>query len=253
MMMYEKRLVPLVELPNGMSFEPGRDTVSWDFTLPPSVDPERLVMNLHAFQRIQSVAAFASSHIVQSVYGHSDLGYDNEQEPAVLSDPESPDKLPMKMYFKTVTTHELDKPEIAAGVVRTIEMIPHVSRELAWAYQLNKALRHSVNDAAYRHLVSRETPGKRMLHTLIAVPMAMSFEVSARIGDMSLAGEWAALYGGAYAALIGIDSTFMKRRSGEFHFSDRRWSVNPFGTWQPDRYMAVAVMSTVHPLIGYRS
>ncbi len=268
------RELPLASVPNYDQYDPEIDKISWDFSLPSSLDQERVVLNTTQLNRLQKIGAFRSSHFFEyrggvSQYDTSIAGINRDGsgvagksllvEESDLSESNLRDdatgllgKALMRDHFRTSTIHKLNKDEIASRVV-DYKQEKNISREEAWAKLLNMAVRQSMNESAYRHLVKRAHISKQTLDATVIGMNAGVIINNTLEHDPVAVGTTAGILGMCYALTVAGAAIINKTFEGETYFSERRWSLMPFGGWQPDRYLAFSGLSKVSPLIRYRS
>ena len=267
--MSAERYVPVSELPTFADFDPEVHRMSWDFSLPPTLDTERIFLDQRRLRRLQTVAAFSSNHV--SEYRGDRSEYDiaiagihadgtaiagrakriKEAETGrsrIQSD--NLDRSLMIDHFKASAFHELNRTEISSRVADTVSE-RGISREKAWVQELNNALEGSINAAASKHLVERSSVERRMTQTATVIVLVGSATRFAIDGD-----PWASVPIGGLASLwitrIGLTGLINKKKYGTSLISELRWSINPYASWQPDRYLATVALNSVTPLIRYR-
>lgn len=267
------RFVPLGELPGYDQFDPEADKLSWDFSLPPTIDQERIVLDTHSLSRQQNIGAIRSSHFTEYRGGSTEydvevtgINHDSTASAGKASVSKQADvsasgiqddlsgfgSYLMRDYFKTQSIHHLNKDEIASMVVELRDE-KQVSREQAWAKVLNSAVRNSMNDAAYQHLVDRKSVPMRVLDGAVIGANGGNIGADIVMHDPQMAGYLVGILGACYALTLGA-STFMNKCSyGDTFLKERRWSLMPWGGWQPDRYIALCGLGRVSPLIRYRT
>ena len=270
--MSAERYVPVSELPTFADFDPEVHRMSWDFSLPPVVDAERLVLNSSALRRIQTVAAFSRFHVHEYIGDTSeyDMGITGvsadgtatagatkvvkkaETGNANLQDDyiSLPESNFMNAYFRTAPVLRLNKPEIASRALDSIR--DGQVREKAWAYELNAALRQSMKIAAHQHLMARTGVLDKVAHMMVYSPLIGASLLDATQGRNDMFANDVAWFGINYALLTLLYSARIAKSTGNSHLAERRWSLNPFYGWQPDRYLATVALNSVTPLIRYR-
>jgi len=270
--MRAERYVPVSQLPSFTEFDPEIHRMSWDFQLPPVVDAERLVVNAGALRRIQTIASFSRVHVHEYVgdtseydasitgihangtatAGATKLVKKAETGNANLQDDyiSPPESKFMNSYFKTAPVLRLNKPEIASRARDSINA--GQLREKAWADELSAALHQSMTAAARQHLMARTPTSTKIIHAIGSSPL-IGFPISHIInsGSEHLPGD-VINFGLCYGLLLLFNSSQIARSLGDAHLKDRRWSLNPYNGWQPDRYLATVALSSVSPLIRYR-
>lgn len=272
--MGETRFVPVSLLPSlaQFDFENPEHRISWDFTLPPRVDEERIAIDMRALTRVQTMAAFRSNHVRdyigdRSEYevaitginadgtataGRAKLAKKAETSQTNLQDDFTGEfgETLMKNYFKTSPTHNLNKPELSSRVVDVLQN-RDIPREKAWANELNDSVVQSMNSAARKHLILRENMIPRIIDSAFISGYSIMYAVTNNSIEEALAhtATWSVILGAIHAS---INSAINKMLFDESFIADRRWSLHPFGNWQPDRYLATVALNSVSPLIRYR-
>lgn len=201
-------------------------------------------MDRQAMARVQRAAAFSSNHILEAQSFPEELstienGYVGQIEKTIN-----------KSYYNARAIHHFYRPEIEESVDEVIGN--GVAREKAWAAVLNTVLTSSVNDAAYKHLMGRERTSVKVAQTAVLSITGLAAAFSSVVSHPEISYELLGVIGGGYAMLVGVDGLMMQAVTQDDHMSKRRWSVNPFGRWQPDRYAATLALNKFHPLIQYR-
>lgn len=270
--MSENRFLPISQLPSFAEFDSEIHRMSWDFSLPPSADTERIAVDSRALRRVQSVVGFLSNHVREYVgdrseyevsitginadgsatAGKAKMAKKAETNQTFLVDEIDDDPYDelMKNYFMTSPLHRFNRTEIASRVVDVVRE-QGVVREKAWANELNDAFVDSMNGVAYKHLIRRDSLNSRVIDSLTLtalIPINAVLNSDPLLISIGIASG----YGMMSAVNFAKDSFINKYRYGESFFLNRRWTIQPFGDWQPDRYLATVALNSVSPLIRYR-
>ncbi len=269
--MSTSRFVPIAELPNAKNFDPENPAhnISWDFRLPPSIDDGRLLLDTKKLNLIHRVAAFSSTHVEEDFKGptsndksslvlYSDgtaalakATTRDETSMTILLD-DGPSFFTMMDYFTTRPVHFLNKTAIASNVVDRLRENNNITREEAWVYTLDEALRGSVNDAAKLHLTQRETPLMHNIDTGILSFYGLLLTKDILMQNPTGLGLDFMLLSTIYLFQITASAIVNNRYYGKTLLSERRWSLNPMSHAQPDRYLATVALNSVSPLIRYK-
>lgn len=267
------RFVPVSQLPGLAEFDPEIHNVSWDFTLPPSVDIERVCIDMKALNRTQKISALSSNHIREyvgdrseydiaiaginsdgtAIAGKAKLSKKAETDQSVLLDDITGEfgSSVMQNYFKARAIHKLNKTEIASRVLDGIRD-RGMLREKAWTFELNNALVKSVNDSARNNLMKRSSKSHKLLSAAGLTPGVLFITQDILLGRPEAAALVGVALGIAGVFVVSMDSLANKMAYGESLLSERRWSVLPVSGWQPDRYVATLALNSINPLIRYR-
>lgn len=270
--MSKNELVPVGNLPGMHEFDPEVHSASWDFSLPPTIDEDRIVLDGTALARLQKIGAIRSSHVLdyqggvtQYDIGVSDINPDGSALATKSKVAKQADKsesairddlhggyaaVVMNDYFKTRTIHRLNKDELSSVVV-DYRQEHKVTREEAWAKVLNVTLRESFDKTAYEHLIRRKAKPWRGIDTALIGLNAYSLAENTLAHDASGVALTASVLGGCYGLVVAGSALGNKHEFGETLLSERRWSLNPWGGWQPDRYLAIKGLSRMTPVIRY--
>ncbi len=266
-----KHKTPITELPSAGDGFDEDDQMTWDFTLPESLDAERIEINTARLRRLMSAAAFRRVHVgeytgetttftpnvnTMNAGGEATASLSGQLNEADTQQSRSFDdfhgklgQFVMKYHGKTSPVIRMNKSELVSKVVD--ERRNHdVTREAAWAQQLDLALRDGLVDVARSHLVGRESSlFSRYYMRGYYTYLAATTGIDAIQGDSPTS-----LY--AYVAMTGCLVTLQEwltsQVATENLVSARRWSTTPFNSEQWDRYGATLALAKTMPLIRAR-
>ncbi len=273
---HSERFVSIADIPS-LDERDENDRLTWDFTLPPSIDSERITVDMKMLSLIQNIGAMRSSHVLQydgestsftpdingmNMDGTASTALTGQMnqvptEKSNLSD-DAPDhpKL-MQDYFKTRTTHQLNKTEIVSQVADEISKRQNRShgeldREAAWAKVLDDTFNQSIRSASKAHLMNRTNSLAKAVHTGIYGYWSVDMGIDIANANIDRISSDIMVIGLIGVILAGADSLVMKKRHGDAHLQDRRWSLAVYGSMQPDRYFAINALSRTIPLISVK-
>lgn len=245
--------------------------VTWDFQLPPSVDAERLEVNVDRIKKITKVGYFLGHHIVgyqgevtSVTPGIAGINQDGTAissgvasvNKAPVSDSRIIDEYPgvptiMRRYHRTTAVHKLNKSEIASRVVDR-KRDSGVSSETAWAKELNSALAESIRDASSQHLLDRNKfpilnridatvvtllGGNAVFDLVANSDTSFLIWFSATMGLRAAVDQGIRLLDNVESGLYGVP------------LGDKRNSLTFSIDYQIDRHLAVSALSRMGPLI----
>lgn len=243
----EQRYTPLASIPFAYDGQNGQMT--WNFSLPPTVDTERLVMDSRQLRRIMTVAAFRAVHITehqgeQTIFTPEISGIDasgqataslkgtlnraKRQRPSHRDD-YSPRI--MRMHGKTRAIASLNKPELAARVVDAKHHKQELTSEAAWSKELNNAINESLRATAREHLVNRDNTAGRLLTSACYGYISAATAVS-HINPETTTGGPLVVY---IPAAVAVTEALVSSYTGRNMLPERRWSLTPAGAEQWDR------------------
>lgn len=247
--------VPITEIPSTVD-QPDA-AITWDFALPPTVDAERIELNVSKIERIHKFGYFMSSHITsyqgditQTTHGFSGINSDGtaiasraisvtqaeKQKTSVNDEYPSDDKL-MKEHGRTRAVINLNRPELAERV-RDLKKTDGVSSETAWAHELNSSLNEGTREVSRSHLLNRASRTDRLLDYFVhcnLVPLALSGSRGGMIMVSFLVG--------IKILHVGLDSKLNMRDYDDHLMSERRWSLFSGSAHQADIYLALNGLS----------
>lgn len=231
-----------------------KNTVS----LPPTVDAERIVVDMAALHRLQRVGSFSSTHIIPT-----QLAENNGK--GSIFDPYSDIPVLRTSHGKTTNgIHiHMDTVKQVAGTHYEIDqqMGVHQPPEVRFAQQLSRACSHAFRQAGAEHLkrphpdllaaIERgEVVDSKLLMALAASIVTPSVTEALSLPPTLPAAICAGLL---YASLATPAAKQYKRETGHTEplFHEKRWSLIP-AIKQYDRYLGLAALSLVTPLIRSR-
>lgn len=236
-------------------YEDDQAAFTWDFDLPPSVDTERIELNVLKIKQIQKIAHFSSSHVIgyqgettqitPGINGINNNGTATasrsisvikaQTQKSNLED-EFNDARFMLSHGTTETTHRLNKAEIVARVV-DLKSQKGIDSNHAWAKELNTVLNDSIRSAAKAHLLRGNKP-RRMLSYLMygqGIGYTAIEQDPAHIGFVL----------GLKTMFTGLDIAWTKFHYGETMLQERRWTLDLYDASQPEKYFAVNALSRI--------
>lgn len=241
----------------------------WGMNLPASIDAERVVVNMDALHRYQRVGAIGSSLVLEYqgdqtefTPGVSGINGDGsamatkagtikkaDQSQAEILDPITLPSFVVKEFGHPLMLHRLNKAEMVSKISDDVRA-KGLSREEAWAKQLDASFRDSFRRGGSKHLKDRIGSLAVLDYTLFSyLGATVSLEVAT--GDaLALAistGAWA----GFHAAITTAQAALLKHTTGSTHLREKRWSMF-YANHQTDRYMALNAMSRFPGLISAR-
>lgn len=242
--------------------------LTWDFSLPPHLDQERIIVNGAQLGRILSVGAFRSLHINEyqgkttqvtpeingiTASGEATAGLKVHVDRAELQQHGMMDdfggidgSFVMRFSGKTRVIAKLNKPEIASRVVDD-KRDKGLSSEEAWARQLNTAVNKSIRATAKKHLAGREENRAMSMFGRLYYPFVMA-GTTLNIADHGMSTMPLTFVAGSVVC-IAVQEYANRMVTGESTLEHRRWSLTSFTPEQLDRYAAVQALTRVVPLI----
>jgi hypothetical protein len=266
---FSEKWVPVSELPSAHEVDEITQ-LTWDFNFPPTLDTERIVFNTRMLGRIQSAAAFRTTHVLsyegertEYTPGVSGINFDGtaratmssqiNRAPTVrtrnhdeLAAGPQTDEL-MKSYFKTDTVNELNRTELAAKVADNQN--DNKTREQKWASVVDNALKLSLRESAAQHLLKRQSMN---VHVLDAFIYGSSYGVATAAAIEGNALLVSSIASGAIVIAAAQEIT-VKNMTGELLVPYRRWSTSILGGAQHDRYLLASSLTRAGTLIRARS
>lgn len=242
----------------------------WDFPLPPHVDRERMMVNMSRLHKLHMVGAIASSRVmsydgevttsIPNLVGINPDGSAMAGGLSMVNEVEASQSERSSYEFqgerlgvvhstlgKAFLVHSINKPEIASQV-SDLTQEKDKSSEEAWAICLDRAIRQSMREGAYKHLMRSGDA----LSVLLGAGIGLS---CLAVSGVEIAGGQTPEFVGAYAFLQAFPSVIqlnIKRRfGGRMPYFNRRFSIVPFGL-QPDRYVMTDALSRVPGLVTTR-
>lgn len=223
--------------------------LTWDFSLPPSLDAERLEIDLTKISRFQKVGYFSATHVMeytqdsqQSTPAINGINADGTASAvaskAITITPVQRVHLhdefrsaAMSNYGKTAGIHELNKDQIVRRVVDAKENTGK-SREELWAAQLNDALNQSLAEGAKSHLITRVDIPTRIVSSVAAASYVV-------IGSQTTQPEVTIPINVAVARFGGLILSYSRAREydNQVRLANRRMSLFPY-FMQPESYLA---------------
>lgn len=243
--------------------------VIWDYQLPPTVDAERLQLNVTALKRYHRVGAITTSIITQyegdttqftpgigglSADGTAIASRTGVYIPADKSDPSVIDRLDMPSFMRSsfgrpIITHRLNRPELANAVTDTMQK-GRTTREQAWADALNDALQDSFRRSGKEHLLNRCIKPLRYFdyaaYTVWGGSVAGTIALNDTVPVLGI-GIWAGWHG----LFTAFQAYSNKSVTGHHSIDEKRWSIF-YGNQQSDRYLALNALIRVSDLIKVR-
>lgn len=246
--------------------------VTWNFNLPPTIDTERLVINNRYISRLCKVAAFRAVHIGEyqgerTIFTPGINGMDArgnatasfagslqqaERQQSSIVDDYSVGEIGrdlMASHGKTRLTAALNKAEIVSRIVDA-RQDANVSRERAWADELNVAIGQSIREGARQHLVGREE------HIMSKYWQRGYYLLTGGniVTDLALRDQsmLPGVFIGLAALFVTMDEFALRRSYDKPLFDERRWSLTTMGAEQWDRYVAVQALSRTSSVIKVR-
>lgn len=165
---------PLIDHVAPTEERPVENGLVWDFNLPPLLDADRLVINTRRLALMQRIGGIATS-VVQDYQGdRSDFtpgiagingdgtalatkaGTYKEAEAHKENKIDLFDRPMSARFGKIVSSHLLNKAEIAANVSEKVGK--GITREQAWAEELDENLRTSIHQVSKENLTGRTYP-----------------------------------------------------------------------------------------------
>ncbi|HVX23827.1 MAG TPA: hypothetical protein VG992_00580 [Candidatus Saccharimonadales bacterium] len=256
--------VPVTEFlppsPDALPEEGERSSLLWSFTLPPSVDADRIEVNIDRLQRLHRVGGMAASIVydyqgerTEFTPGISGINSDGTAlatragvtKKAEQTSTQKLDLFPpgvISSCGQILAIHGINKAEKASMVsdrVREGE-VP----EKVWANELDKSVRQSLRQAGKEHLIARPRRPLQALYASILLMNAVNAVEGYELSTLVYAGVW--------ASVVGLESMRNKAVFGNTLLDHRRWSMSFYSDYQIDRYVALNAMTRVPRLIRAR-
>jgi len=249
--------IPVSNLP-GIIHLQGNDCqeypLLWEMDLPSRIDTEKIVFNLSYLNKLHKIGAMVGSVII-GYYGpeSNPIGGDqghypedefdkvkkNERSVGICMDNFNP---PINdVAGRTLVCHKINRPKLSSNVIKRTKVLK-ISEEQAWAQELDLAIRFSMRDAGYKHLVQRSPTTKKILDSTLLFGAVYTDALSIS-GTISL--------GFSAAYLLAYSRTFKKAddlRNESGKDAKLRTSLFP-GAMQIDRYFALNLISQIPGLV----
>ena len=261
-----KHLTPIIELPRYEEFEAENIvngvSLSWDFDLPPTLDAERLVVDMARLRRAQRVGSIISSSVfsyqgdtTQVTHGINGIQADGTATasssravtPAETSRTTLSTEFPCPVahnFGYAATIHYLNKAEMVSSISDR-KRGSNESRESIWADELNDAFVRSFQSSAKLNL-THATSGFRRMFDLANRGVVLPILASG--SDFVLP-----LIGGLFLTIEGvIFYSDKKAMDGNLSYADRRKTLLIGTEHQTDRYIAFKALTAMAPIIRAR-
>lgn len=253
--------VPVTELGEGSQ----DSQIRWNFTLQPSIDAERISINLDRLHRLHRIGGIAASVVFdyqgdRSEYTPGISGI-NSDGTAIASKTGTAHKAEEtktntfdlfppnleRQFGKVAVAHGINKAELASTISDKVRKNGG-EREKLWASQLDQALRHSLRDAGKENLIRRNPFYVRLLDSMWVgggTGMLANQILTQHPNPLFV------IYPAVWSFGLGMQMRSNRRLFGESLIQNRRWSLVP-DSFQPDRYVAMSALSRVPGLIKAR-
>lgn len=266
-----KNLVPVTELPfaEGDIIIGADDPVAncfWNFELPPTLDAERIVIDMTRLQRVQKIGAVVSNvvssyqgdvtKVTPGINGIQGDGTATASNSASVQQAER-----TKQYFIpefSCPTHDAYGRVVLINDLNKAEMVSRISdqksrtsktREEIWAKELNDAFIKSFAEGVYPYMVGHSTTLRKMTDFLVYGLVMQDIADAVNTGDPALFAAFLPIW---HALRIGTDTQRNNDTYGESLLNRKRWSLFP-SEHQTDRYIAMKALLAVAPIIRARA
>ncbi|MDB5184593.1 MAG: hypothetical protein JWN38_401 [Candidatus Saccharibacteria bacterium] len=265
--------VSLSDLAEATAQEESPYDVDWHFAMPPSVDTERIQLNISRLDMLSRIGGIGSN-VVRGYQGDVSqytpgIGGVNADGTAMASRAVSVTKAQTRntgssrdhdilpAHYDTITAdHAINRAEMASQITDKIR--EGTTPEKAWAQLLDSELRGSVRTAGIRFLVPPRRERLDMLNKALDifymgyVPCSLGlfgYDISQGVAGLDTLPLGMTTI--VYSVTIGLDSLSNKAHFGRTLLELRRWSIGAWGH-QYDRALALNGLSRVPGLLKAR-
>lgn len=240
--------------------------VRWNFSLPPSIDAERITLNISRLNTLHRIGGVAGSVIYdyqgeRTEYTPGITGINADGTAAATTagavhkaeetDTNLLELFPpfiQRQYGKVIAAYGLNKAEMVSTISDAVRS-GKTDREQIWAQQLDKTLRTSVRKAGRENLITRNPLFIKALDTFW---LTSGISVYATDILSQHVNPWDAAFPFAWSVNLGVQLLTNRLQTGDTLIKERRWSMAPNG-FQPDRYIALSALSRYHGLVKARA
>lgn len=269
-----KNRVPVSELPTieqvDFSSRENRPPMTWNFELPPSLDTERISVDMRYLGLVHKIGALSTTSVFSEQGDTSTFDYQingiNFDGTATMSGKEVRTKIAekqrnaigdadnplvrhiLKDYGKTTTSHILNKSELARLVSDERYKTQQPSEKL-WANQLDESLQASIRGAARKHLLGRATGVDYAAEAIqwgVILGLTLPHFANGPAEGVANLIDFTVINRGT---ILGLNSLRNKKLTGNTMLGERRFSL--FSEMQPDRYIALDALTRVGRLVHY--
>lgn len=257
--------LPSVEQMTFEEFEnPG--FVSWDMSLPPVVDTERISLDMKRLHRLMGVSAIRSIHVVEGHQGErSEFEVNSMRFGSVSLGGEiagtasgKMTKVPLDQtrlhddynsfgqitdrlmgdHGKTRVLTSFNRAELASRVA-DLKINHDKTNEQAWAEILDLSMKTSLKKAVTQHLMSRESSNflKYSAYFVYGANLANAVEYPEVFATFGLP-----LFAACSAALVLGNEASARALLGKDSLKERRWSSTVYSRQQIDRFIAARAL-----------
>lgn len=264
-------LVPVTELPSidsidSLEVDAPEQRCLWDFDLPPTLDAERIVVDMGRLKRVQRIGAVISNQIVSyqgdvttvtpGINGIQDDGTATASSRASVQHAQRSQQLFMpelpcpthESYGKFFLVNRLNKAEMVSRISDQKRQ-SNKSREQIWATELNDAFTESFAQGVRPYMVGHSHALRRIFHYGLYGLAAQDLAELGTNGDSAFMLMYLPIW---YGLMTGLDSLENKKIYGDALLDRKRWSLFPSGH-QTDRYLAVKALLAVAPIVHARA
>lgn len=243
----------------------------WELNVPTSIDAERIEVDLSRVHRLHRVGAFNTSIVTEYqgersefTPGVSGINMDGSaiaakagvtkkaerSDNSVIPDYTVPTEL-RDVIGRATVVHKINKAELAQNTAqKRLESHCEVSREEAWASELDKALRESYRNAGKIHLTGYEPRLLRYYDFVCTTAVGAFYTPFSPIRFM----DYPFALPGAYLAFqtlqTGRNALLAKKVTGSNLLDQKRWSM--FHGHQSDRNLVLNGLTRAQSLISVR-
>lgn len=233
--------------------------LQWDLQMPPSLDVDRIVVNVDRLHRVQKLGGIGMSIVTgyqgertEYTPGISGMNMDGTaiaSKAGTLKAAEEFKSRSFKIddrmrapYDSAVAVHEVNKAALADTI--SDKMMGSKDREKVWATELDSVLRRSLRAESKKILVSQATIAEAIFGGNSVFYPLYDIAVGSYVGE--------AVSSSCYGLILAMDSYYNYKKYGSSMLSQRRWSLSLFGEFQPDRYVVASAVSRIPGLISVR-
>ena len=244
----------------------------WELKVPPSIDAERIQVNMTRLASYHRIGAFSTSVVTEyqgerTVFtpGVSGINMDgsaiatkagvtqkaDRSTNDLIQDPNVPSFL-WNEFGKAAALHNINKAELAQkSANKKLSSHGDLTREKAWAIELDGALRESFRNVTKSHLVNQTGKIQRYVDYTAFSVWAGSYG----IGLLESGGENALIspfiFLGTQTLFTSLAALRARHETGSTLLDKKRWSIF-YSSHQSDRYIALNGLSRLPGLITYR-